>query len=499
MKLKSIAPLAIALPLLAPLPALAKDQELAELRLHNSLTASGFNMAARYLDRVGDVDLNLLGGYVNFPSTGGSLAGGQFALQARLAEALQLTANMGPLTEIGLRGPLWRQEGLTFGWDAHYRSDLYLYLEPGFGLARPMGGMVPFPGAQGNGAELGLNAMSEWNGLSLYATPLLSVMSNRSAAGLIAGVDATLGRWEMGLAGEYRNNWHNPAGAGAIVVPNELAAQAGMRYFLNDRSFLQGYYRYAGADSYGIPAQQVLFGMGMRLIGTVQPKSEPTPEPTPVPAPTPTPVPAPEPTPIVLPTPKVRAGLEGRIVVPGSAEGKTLVVQLKRETPRGFVNIDTQTTADANGYFMFLDLEPGNYQAVYRSDGQLPGTAGVAVSEAVKVTSSGMSGVDLDVAWDEATIRETLTGDTQEVSWSLKPSAPDAFYQVIVRTDPNDSKTDMLSFPESPTDQNSGKFKVTDMLKGKKVYYFIKYWKKTGAFNGASFYGQSKVRTFEFK
>lgn len=495
MKLKSIAPLAIALPLLAPLPAPAQGQELADLRLQNSLTASGFNMAARYLDRVGDIDLNLLGGYVNFPSTGGSLAGGQFALQARLAEALQLTANMGPLTEIGLRGPLWRQEGLTLGWDTHYRSDLYLYLEPGFGLVNPMGGLVPFPGAQGNGAELGLNAMYEWKGLSLYATPLFSVMSNRSAAGLVAGADATLGRWELGLAGEYRNNWHNPASNQALVVPNELAAQAGMRYFLNDRSFLQGYYRYAGADTYGVPAQQVLFGMGMRLIGTVRPKSEPTPAPSPVPTPTPAPVP----TPSAPPAPKVRAGLEGRIVVPGGAEGKTIVVQLKRETPRGFVNIGTQAIADASGHFLFLDLEPGNYQVVYRSDGQLPGTAGVAVSEAVTVTSSGMSAVDLDVAWDEATIQEILTGDTQEVSWSQKPSAPDAFYQVVVRTDPNDSKTDMLSFPESPTDQTSGKFKVTDMLKGKKVYYFIKYWKKTGAFNGASFYGQSKVRTFEFK
>ena len=102
------------------------------------------------------------------------------------------------------------------------------------------------------------------------------------------------------------------------------------------------------------------------------------------------------------------------------------------------------------------------------------------------------------MAWDEADISEERTGDVQTVTWSVKPGSPDVLYQIIVRVDPDDSATDVVAFPEAPTAGTSGSLKVSNLLRGKKFYYFVKYWKKTGAFNGATYYGQSRVRTLDF-
>ncbi|MBO9540921.1 carboxypeptidase regulatory-like domain-containing protein [bacterium] len=478
-------------------------------RLENSLTAGGLNIAPRYLDRPGDVDLNLLGGFVNFPTTGGSLLGGQVGLQARLSDRLQLLANLGPLNEIGLRGPLWTGEATRLGWAAHYRSDLYFAIAPSFGLPAPMFGLVPFPGSVGQGAELKLNAMHAWNGLSLYASPLVAVMSNRSMAGLDVGVDWTLDRWGLGYAAEYRRNVHNPRQAHGSLVDSELQHSVGMRFSLDERKYLQANYYHLPTDTYGITNQTFLVGMGMRLLGEVRRPTlavAPTPAPTPVPLATlapATPAPEPDPTPTPSPTPAPRAveaevwRLEGRLFsskLPGGNPGKALPVHLKRKEGRTFVNLELSTLTDASGNFVFDGLRGGEYQVVYRDRGELADSVGVAVSNAVAVRRNRPARVEMDLAWDEAALQDTRSNGAHVIAWSRKPGAPDAHFQGVVRSNPNDSRTDVVAFPKAPTTGTTGQFAASPQIEGRKLYYFVKYWKRGSSFNGATYYGQSKVR-----
>jgi len=55
----------------------------------------------------------------------------------------------------------------------------------------------------------------------------------------------------------------------------------------------------------------------------------------------------------------------------------------------------------------------------------------------------------------------------------------------------------VLPFPTAPTVGAKGSFRISSKLKGRKLYYFVKYWKKGGEFKGANYYGQSKPRVLQ--
>ena len=246
---------------LAPMvPAWAANPE--PRRLENSLTTGGLNIAPRYLDQVGDVDLNLLLGFSHFPATNGFALGGQIGLQTRLHEHLQLLASAGPLTEIGLRGPLFLSPAFDLGWDARYRSDIYFTNAPGFGLSTPWLGLSP--GALAHGPELKLNAAAKWQGFTLFLTPSAAWMSNRKALGLEGGLDWSWRRWGLGYSLAYRENVSTPF-PGSGVLPRERQHGLGLRYSLGEKSFLQANAYLSPGDSYGTQTQMLLAGFGKRL------------------------------------------------------------------------------------------------------------------------------------------------------------------------------------------------------------------------------------------
>jgi len=246
---------------LAPMvPAWAADSE--PRRLENSLTTGGLNIAPRYLDQVGDVDLNLLLGFSHFPATNGFALGGQIGLQTRLHERLQLLASAGPLTEIGLRGPLFLSPVFDLGWDARYRSDIYFTNDPGFGLTPPWLGLSP--GALAHGPELKLNAAAKWLGFTLFLSPSAAWMSNRKALGLDGGLDWSWRRWGLGYSLAYRENVSTPF-PGSGVLPREQQHGLGLRYSLGEKTFLQANAYLSPGDSYGTQTQMLLAGFGKRL------------------------------------------------------------------------------------------------------------------------------------------------------------------------------------------------------------------------------------------
>lgn len=454
-------------------------------RLENSLTSGGLNIAPRYLDNPGDVDMNLLGGFVNYPTSEASLMGGQISFQARLTDRLLMLANMGPLNEIGLRGPLDSLADWRLGWAAHYRSDLYFTTLPTTGLVSPLGGYMP--GSLGQGLELKLNGMRSLGGFNLYLSPLLSVMSNRTMAGAEGGVDWSWDRLGLGYGLSARSNVLNAAQGAFAIAAAEIQHSLGLRYSLDNRSYLQANYYYQPSDTYGLPIQTALAGIGMRLVGTPIAL-----------APVPTPTPAPIPTPV--PTPEVRhfTHLEGRYyssLVPGGNPAQPLVVNLKRKVNGEFVHIAASTTTDATGRYVFHDvLEEGEYQLVFRNPGmKLENMLGVAVSDPVKVALDEPVVRDMDLGWDDATFAETHAGGVETIKWSLKPSY-DAVYHGVLRFDADNSKTDVRSFPAAATLETKGSFNVSHRTTGRTLYYFVKFWKKGGAFKGENVYGQSRPR-----
>lgn len=507
--------LAASLSLGIALPALAEP-----VRLENSLTAGGLNIAPRYLDHVGDLDLNLLSGFVNFPSTGGSVLGGQLGLQARVHDKVQLLANLGPLAEIGLRGPLWSNGSSDIGWDARYRSEIYFANEPGVGLASPM--LPLFPGAAAQGAEIKLNAATRWNGFQLYLTPLAAMMSNRTSLGFEGGLDWAIGRWGLGYSAVYRANVANPFPE-ASVLASEIQHGAGLRYSLNEWTFLQANYYLLPADSYGTANQTILAGFGRRILGTFKlPESlpaialklpmlpaAPAPAPTPVPSPEPVATPSPEPSatpaPVATPAPTPRPAstpgpvsiLEGRLVhslQSGQNPGKPLTVRLKRLSGKEFAKVAPTATTDATGRFVFRGLPIGDYQVFYKDEGLLADIADVLVADAVKVAPGRVARVTMDLAWRDADFKENITAKQASFAWGRKPGAPDAVYHGVLRGVRNGKTVDLLSFPLKPTTGFAGSFAISGEVKTGEPYHFVKYWRKGGAFHGSNYYGQSKPR-----
>lgn len=468
-------------------PALAEEP----VRLENSLTSGGLNIAPRYLDQVGDIDLNLLGGYLNYPNSAANLVGGQFALQARILDQVQLLANMGPLTEIGLRGPLADLGWVKLGWDAHYRSDLYFLIQPGPGRTAPMFGLSPMPGSSAYGLEGQLNAMHSYLGFNLFVSPLLAVMSNRTTAGLAAGLDWNLDRLGLGYGFSYRANVVNPNQSTEPLAASELQHSVGVRYSLTERLYAQANYYLQPADSYGIPSQTVLAGVGMRLLGSTPqaPAAAPMPEPTPAPV-------------EVRPAVPVHfLQIEGRLYNSRLKDGQIdqpLTVGLKKRVGKAFVNVKITTQTDASGRYVFRNFgEEGEYQVVFRNPEGRADTVGVIVSEAVRAVLDQVATVNLDLAWDDVSFEEQLASPSVNIRWGTKPGFAEVMYQGILREDPNDSRTDVLPFPAEPTIGATGSFEVSSQIRGRKLFYFIKFWKQGGEFNGSNYYGQSKPRELQ--
>ncbi|MBO9542315.1 carboxypeptidase regulatory-like domain-containing protein [bacterium] len=468
------------------LPALAEPA-----RLENSLTAGGLNIAPRYLDKVGDVDLNLLGGLLNYPASQASLVGGQFSLQARIHDKVQLLANMGPLAEIGLRGPITELSGLKLGWDAHYRSDLYFLIDQGPGRTAPMFGLAPYPGSSAHGLEAKLNAMYARKGFTLFASPLAAVMSNRTMAGVEAGIDWAWDRLGLGYAVSYRANVVNPAQSVEAVAGNEVQHSVGARYGLGDRLYAQANYFFQPSDTYAIANQGLLAGIGMRLFGATA--KAPVAMPAPVAAATPAPIPTPAP--VATPVTQ-RVILEGRFVhslSEGGNPGTPLTARLKYRKPgtKGFEKVEATTQTDAQGNFRFEDLPLGEYQVFFKDEGRLGNVVDVAVGDAVKV-KPGITRSEIDIAWDEQSFKAQLAGKTQTIDWADKLGVEDAVYQGLLRGTTGSQQLEFLNFPEKVGPQSEGSFTLSDAIKAEKVYYVIKYWKKDGLFNAETFYGQSK-------
>lgn len=313
-------------------PAASASLETHDRLLTNSLTNGGLNIAPRYLHQVGDLDLAVLGSYLSYPVSAANLAGTQVSLQMRLSDRLQVLADLGHSSEVGLRGPIVETREWAVGWDAHYRSDLYFLTNSGMGLSSPMFGMVPFPGGTAQGMELGLNTMRTWGSFDLYLTPVVSVMSNRSMAGLDGGLDWSFGRLGLGYGLGYRRLLFNPDVPNSALVSDEVEHSLGLRFDWTSKLFSQLKVFWTPGDSYGLPMQGVMAGIGLRLLGngpkpviasappqpalplaaTPEPLSEPEPDPVAVAEALPTPAPqaTAKPRPVATPEPAPRAPRE---------------------------------------------------------------------------------------------------------------------------------------------------------------------------------------------
>ncbi len=475
---------------------------LGSVRAANSLTAFGLHVSPRYMTSVGDLDAAVLGGYVNLPSTTGGLAGAQISLQARLTPDVVALADMGPVTSLGLRGPLWSGPAAAVGWDVRYRSEIYFAAQPGFGLSSPGFGLMPgFPGGSSQGAEFALDGSYDWNSIRVYSSPFAAAMTNRNSAGLVAGADYELGPLTVGYGATVQSNFLNPV-SGAAIQPLEVRHSAGLRWAIADWLYLQANFHFLPGDTYGIPSQTLLAGVGTRLLGSfeagppegaiAQAGSGEAGDPL-------------DPADLLgpgdpgLPGASDKAAsvsVKGRVLdssQPGGNPGRPLTVGLKVLTRKGWTNVPETARTDAAGNYVFHGLPGGRYQVVYRDEGLLPGGAGAAVSEDVAIRPHRPAVADLDVAWNAASISATRTGNRVEVSWPAKPGAPDAVFEVILKYAPDDSV--VLVSPQ--TSRSRTTIEIPGEIRGRKLCYTVKYWKRGGQFQGANYYGQSTYKVLE--
>jgi hypothetical protein len=302
----------------------------------------------------------------------------------------------------------------------------------------------------------------------------------------MAGLDWTVGDWVLGLGSAGDANLIDPASGATRLRNHEWQHSLGLRRNLWTGTYLQANASLVPADSYGFPVQTLLVGIDTRLIGKAP---VPTPAPVADPEPVPTPAPTPEPTPAPVQTPAPRRyALTGAIINTLSVPAVAGVpFGLKVKKGKGRVNIGRTTLTDAVGGYRFEDLEPGQYQLVYRAAPDVKTAAGAAVSVPVRVESDKDSMVNLDV-WDVAGVNLSWDQDTIVASWPGKLALPGVQYQLVLRQ--AGSAEDVLDTPFCTA--TKVRLKVSRQVRSLKgLMYSVKHVERGGTLNGASRYGQT--------
>lgn len=207
--------------------------------------------------------------------------------------------------------------------------------------------------------------------------------------------------------------------------------------------------------------------------------------------------------------------LSGRVTFNNQAPPERLTVRLRNDLGGGQFSPVVATTAqtNANGEFTFQSLSEGTYQPYWDDQGQItsdPGvnTAGVAVPDAVRVTSNQTSAprVDFDIAWPvnpNPTVNAAVSLP-YSFGWAPKPNLPGAAqYQVLVKQYNAGSKTvagDVWSSAWNTGNSvswNGNAGTETNAPTGAKAaagdyVYQVKYRKSGGTYGGGNFFGQTK-------
>lgn len=469
-RLRVAATVALAVTAIAP-PALAAGEQRADQGMFRmtsasepgSMTAAGLQVAPGYLGDPGEFDLSCLLGVVSLPRAN-TMLGGHLSLQARLTDNLVLLADGGPISTLGVRGPLWDSGPFTLGWDARYRAESYPARASGMGLAA-LPALGPLRLAAGSIAQGGLVAANlgyQWNDLAFYASPLAQLMSNRLAAGLALGADYRVAAFVLGVGAEFQQNLVDPAQATLGITPFESRYHAGMRYELTDKSYLQARYQFVPADTYGFSSHTILAGLGTRW--TVAPAA-----------------------------PGGRISLKGRLfhsLMSGGHPGRPLTVSLKRASGNGWISAPQTTKTDASGNYHFMNLPAGTYEVTYRDEGLLANQAGAVVSEPVTVAAGRTPRVVMDLAWDESKFVGRLANRTVSVAYPAKPGFAPVSYETILKYAPEQPY--VAGSPQ--TDGLTTSMEVSSEIAANKLYYTVKYWRQGGQFEGANYYGQSRYK-----
>lgn len=463
----------------------------------DSLTAAGLAIAPRYMKRPGDADLSLEGHVV---SAGGSTAFeyGQIR-QVCLPGDLVLITGSGPLSSVGLRGPIWQRPAAAVGWDVRYRAENYLEEKPSSGTSPLPGLTFPPPddglgalaggggflaAGQSQGGQASLQSELDWGALRGFVAPEVKAMSNRVAVGAGVAVDGRLGPVTLGLGFEAERNLAHPASALA-VNPFETRMSAGVRWFPFSWGYFQASYHLVPADAYGYRTQDVEVGIGTRLLGTWNPPLQLPQASISIPQATVSlPVAA-------APVRRQRTHLVGHLLDSLAAGGGSLggrQVGLKKRQGNRWVEAPEIATTDAGGRFEFDGLPEGTYEVVYRNSGHVPGEVGAEVSDSVSLERGMKAHVTMDLAWNQEATRATLEGRTIDVQWPPKPGFGAMTYQVIIKYRPDRPYV----VGASPGPRRHVRFAVSRAVAGHELYYTIKFWRPGHRFGGAAAYGQSR-------
>lgn len=188
----------------------------------------------------------------------------------------------------------------------------------------------------------------------------------------------------------------------------------------------------------------------------------------------------------------------------GASPGTQLTVGLKRKlaSETSYAKIDTTTTTDTAGNFLFSGLNTGSYQCVYDNPSTFDSgysTVGVGVSDPVAVTDiqSTAPSANMDLAWDfmassvspkPNSSLASRTGVT--FTWPVKAGVTDPVYQFVIFTSSNTSSGALLA--SATTSATTLTLSLTSAVSAGTRYVLYRYWKSGGSFNGANYYGQSK-------
>lgn len=249
-------------------PVLAADEGAAPGRPGDLRSAGGYFIAPRFLDHVGDSEFYLDGVYcpVSSPNKPGTTVLGQLGLEYKLTDCMDLHANLGPISLIGLRGELMSMGRGTLGYGLYYRTDSYPISGSGYapGTGPTFYGLA-IPGvAEARGAELRLESLHDFKPLMIYVSPVTAVLSNRSMVGADVGVDLDFDRMVVGYTASLKYNYFNPFPATAINS-FEVQHSLGVRYVLSDHGFVHAHYMIFPADTYYNSVQVLVAGFGLRV------------------------------------------------------------------------------------------------------------------------------------------------------------------------------------------------------------------------------------------